>query len=189
MLKPQDILVVLKLIVQNRSAERLSFAGLAESLGISASETHAAVKRAMKCHLLQHSTHLRNHSNFPAPVASQLIRFIQGGVAYVFPAEKGGLAYGLPTSIGSHPLNEQFVIATDELLPVWPDRESGIKGLILKPLYKSCPTAARNDSKLYELLSLVDAIRDDEVRLRQVATAEFEKTIRQLERNPPLAIS
>ena len=32
------------------------------------------------------------------------------------------------------------------------------------PLYKNVPTAARRDPKLYELLALVDAIRDGRAR-------------------------
>lgn len=107
----------------------------------------------------------------------------------MFPAEKGGITYGLPTGIGCHPLNELLVVAADELPPVWPNCGGDTKGLMMKPLYKSCPAAARNDAELYELLTLVDAIRDDQVRLSQVASAEFEKSIRNLGRKPQLVIS
>ena len=41
------------------------------------------------------------------------------------------------------------------------------------PLYKSVPQAARRDSRLYELLALVDAIRSGQGRARDLAVAEL----------------
>ena len=49
-LKPQDLVVVLKLAIIN--GERPSFSALGLSLGISSSEVHAGVKRATKAGLL-----------------------------------------------------------------------------------------------------------------------------------------
>ena len=54
MLKPQDILVTLKLLVVNDVLAEHSFASIAEAVAMSVSETHASVKRATQCHLLSH---------------------------------------------------------------------------------------------------------------------------------------
>ena len=48
-------------------------------------------------------------------------------------------------------------------------------GQSFSPLYKSVPKAAREDHKLYELLSLIDAIRGGRVRERQMACDEVKK--------------
>jgi hypothetical protein len=47
------------------------------------------------------------------------------------------------------------------------------------PLYKNVPEAARRDPKLYELLALVDAIRDGRAREREIAIDELKARIDQ----------
>ncbi|MCI4439627.1 MAG: hypothetical protein JHC36_00250, partial [Tibeticola sp.] len=49
-LKPQDFLVALKLIAWGE--QRWTYARLAQELGLSASEAHAAVKRGLQAGLL-----------------------------------------------------------------------------------------------------------------------------------------
>ncbi len=61
--------------------------------------------------------------------------------------------------------------------PVWPDPESSIRGESFSPLYKSVPIATKNDSKLYELLALVDAIRGGQTREREMAKKELKKRL------------
>ena len=50
MLKPQDILVLLKLSIE---PERPTYLRLAQQLHLNPSEVHASVKRARAAHLLQ----------------------------------------------------------------------------------------------------------------------------------------
>ena len=57
--------------------------------------------------------------------------------------------------------------------PVWPSPQGTARGYSLKPLYKTVPQAAQADRKLYELLALVDAIRDGRVRDREMAEHEL----------------
>ena len=49
-LKPQDLLVVLKLVALG--GERWTYARLAKDLGLSVSETHAGVQRCLRSGLL-----------------------------------------------------------------------------------------------------------------------------------------
>ena len=57
--------------------------------------------------------------------------------------------------------------------PVWPYAEDSVRGVAFTPLYSSVPAAALHDSRLYELLALVDAIRDGRARERNFATKEL----------------
>jgi len=170
MLKPQDILVALKLLVIGESLSDHSFASLANSLGLSVSETHAAVKRAVRCRLLSSIRHSDSHrGSLPHASGVHLVNFIESGLPYVFPAETGAVETGMPTSIGAEPLRDALVVGSDEWVPVWPCRPGSVEGVALKPLYRSCPEAAANDAVLYRFLALTDAIRDNGTRQRQVA--------------------
>ena len=57
--------------------------------------------------------------------------------------------------------------------PVWPDPEGDTRGYEFSPLYKSVPKAASKDRILYELLVIVDAIRDGRAREREIAIKEL----------------
>ena len=52
-----------------------------------------------------------------------------------------------------------------------------MRGLAFAPLYPSVPAAALQDSRLYELLALVDAIRDGRARERKFAAKELESRL------------
>jgi hypothetical protein len=52
--------------------------------------------------------------------------------------------------------------------------------LTLEPLHKAAPSAARRDPILYELLALIDALRDGRVRERQRAERELTARLRSL---------
>ncbi len=59
--------------------------------------------------------------------------------------------------------------ATSDLLPVWPDPNGSVRGQTLLPLYPGLPAAAKEDSKLYELVALFDALRIGQAREREMA--------------------
>lgn len=157
-LKPQDILVLLKLAVHH--GEAWSYGGLASSLKMSSSEVHAAIERATHAGLMS-VQHRR-------PNRAALEELLVHGVKYIFPAERGRITRGIPTAHAAPPLVREF-IATDDLPPVWPDPEGPVRGETLQPLYRSVPHAARRDEKLYEVLALVDAIRAGRARERKRA--------------------
>lgn len=163
-LKPQDIFVMLKLVALGQ--QKWTYNTLAVDLDMSPSEVHAAVKRARSAYL---SIEIRNeiHANL-----SCLEEFIIYGMRYVFIPDRGGLTRGMPTGHAASPLKELFV-SSGEPPPVWPDSMGEVRGESFSPLYKSAPKAARKDKKLYELLVLVDAIRDGRARERDIAIREI----------------
>lgn len=170
LLKPQDILVLLKLVLAGQSA--WSYNRLALDLGMSPSEVHGAVRRALAARLaLQHEAHI-------TPNLRNLEEFLVYGLKYVFLPDRGELTRGLPTLHGAPPLKGRFA-PSDEPLPVWPDREGDTRGTSFSPIYQSAPGAARRDPKLYELLVLVDAIRAGRVREREFAVSELKKRLRE----------
>lgn len=162
-LKPQDILVVLKLTARPDAA--WSYPKLAVDLSMSASEVHSSVRRATRSGLLQDND---RHT----PNRKALLEFLVHGIKYVFPAERGGLTRGMPTAHAASPLREHFA-ANGEPPPVWADPEGKVRGEEFEPLYRSVPKAARNDERLYELLALVDAIRGGRARERELAVKEL----------------
>jgi hypothetical protein len=160
-LKPQDVVVLLKLAV-DRGA--WSYPSLANALGMSPSEVHSAVQRASESGLMNISA---RRPNRPA-----LVEFLVHGLKYVFPAQRGGITRGLPTAHAAPPL-KNLVAAGGDPIPVWPDPEGEVRGEELRPLYKSVPGAARRDPALYELLALVDAVRGGRARERTIAIEEL----------------
>jgi hypothetical protein len=78
----------------------------------------------------------------------------------------------MPTSYAAEPLR-RYIRAGDEPLPVWPDQDGPVRGATFEPLYPSVPEAAKRDAHLYELLVLVDAIRDGRARERKIAEREL----------------
>ena len=78
----------------------------------------------------------------------------------------------MPTSFAGPPLRD-LIVSSDQLPPVWPDPQGEQQGYEFSPLYKSVPRAAARDYKLYEMLVLVDAIRDSSAREREIAVTEI----------------
>jgi DNA-binding Lrp family transcriptional regulator len=163
-LKPQDVVVTLKLL--EFEERRPPFAQIAEELAMSVSEVHAAVKRAQAAHLV-HGPELGERPNCKA-----LEEFLLHGLKYVFPAQHGAMTRGVPTSYAAEPL-KRYIKAGDEPVPVWPSSNGPIRGIAFAPLYRSVPKAATRDSYLYELLALVDALRDGRAREREIAEKEL----------------
>jgi hypothetical protein len=168
-LKPQDVYVVLKLV--GAGSPRAAYSHLAVQLVMSPSEVHASVKRAQVSCLL-HSPALNDRPNFTA-----LEEFLVHGLKYVFPAERGEITRGVPTSYGAVPM-QGLLAPTDEPIPVWPYPEGKERGVSLAPLYKTAPIAALRDESFYELLALADALRDGRVRERKIAESELHRRLR-----------
>lgn len=163
-LKPQDILVILKLVALDKGP--WSYNSLALELGMSPSEVHGAVKRAIAADLAV------DFDGCVQPNFRNLEEFLIHGIRYVFIAERGQLTRGMPTAYATLPLSEK-IVPDQEPLPVWPDSQGEVRGMIFSPLYRSAPEASRNDPALYELLALVDAIRGGKARERDIAAKEL----------------
>jgi len=166
-LKPQDLLVVLKLV----SSGSAPYGTLAHQLGMSASEVHAAVKRAASAGLLDTTDPENRRVQTRA-----LYQFLIHGVPRVFPAKPGPIVHGTPTAHAAPPLSS-IIASQDDLLPVWPDPDGKTRGYELRPLYKAAPGAARRDPVLHELLALVDAIRSGRARERSAADLELRRRL------------
>ncbi len=168
-LKPQDLLVLLKLVAIGRRT--WTYSVLANDLGMSPSEVHAALKRALTARLAL------DRGQAVAPAISALQEFLAHGVQYVFVPDRGELTRGMPTAHAAAPLRDALAPST-EPPPVWPDPEGEVRGLAFSPLYSSAPRAARRDDTLYALLSLVDAVRGGRARERKLALRMLDERLR-----------
>jgi hypothetical protein len=164
-LKPQDIVVVLKLL--SYGDDRPSYAQMGKELFLSPSEVHASIKRAKDANLI-----VGRGPAGATPNKAAILEFLIHGLKYSFPAERGQLARGVPTSYAAEPLNQKISAGNDPP-PVWPSPEGTARGYSLKPLYKTVPKAVKADGKLYEMLSLIDAVRDGRARDRRIAEQEL----------------
>jgi hypothetical protein len=169
-LKPQDILVVLKLVALGQRP--WSYAWLAANLGMSPSQLHSAVRRALAAQLAV------KKADVITPHIRNLEEFLVHGLRYVFVAEIGRLTRGIPTAYAAPPLDKHFPESA-EPPPVWPDPDGTVRGLAFSPLYKLAPQAARSDPALYELLALLDAIRGGRARERDLAIKELSQRLAQ----------
>jgi len=182
-LRPQDVVVVLKLLA--RGGTPWSYSMLGEELAMSASHVFASVNRAQASRLLDFAAipprprpvrvarPSRNRlATLPKPNRSNLKEFLIHGVKYAFPVERGGPTRGIPTAEATSPLKQQFP-QDFPLPPVWPYAEGSVRGIEFSPLYKNVPAAALRDPKLHELLALVDAIREGRAREREIAIREL----------------
>jgi hypothetical protein len=167
-LKPQDIYVALKVV--SAGSPRAPYSRLASELVMISSEVHACIKRAQASHLI-HSSKLKNRPNFAA-----LEEFLVHGLKYVFPAARGELTRGVPTSYAAEPLRSE-IPPGNEPIPVWPYEEGSHRGIAFAPLYKTAPIAALRDQSFYEYLVLADALRDSRVRERKIAENELHRRL------------
>jgi len=168
LLKPQDLVIALKL---SANRERVfTFNQLAQELNMSDSEIHAGFLRAEKSRLVT-----RRNGKMES-VGPTLKEFIEHGVKYAFPSVIGAMQRGVPTGVSAQPLN-QFFIKNNEAPLVWPTPDGNTRGHSLLPLHHSVTNSIQNDSKLYELLSLVDAIRCGAAREREIAITEIGKRL------------
>jgi hypothetical protein len=174
-LRPQDVVVILKLAA-NGNQTHWTYSALSKELYMSPSQVFRSVARAEAARLLSLPPlpigRVEGISLFARPNLGNLSEFLVHGLKYCFPVERGGITRGVPTAHAAPPLN-QHIVQSSELPPVWPFAEGRVRGVKLLPLHKNAPEAALHDPKLYELLALVDAIRDGRTREVEIATREL----------------
>ena len=130
MLKPQDIVVLLKLLTAGN--KRPTYAQLAVDLYMSPSEVHASIRRARAARLI-HGPELGDRVN-----AKALEEFLVHGIRYAFPPEKGGMTRGMPTASAAEPLSRKMT--QEEPVPVWP--LAGLQaGLCVSAALQESPTS------------------------------------------------
>ena len=163
-LKPQDVVVLVKLL--SYQGGRPSMAQVGVDLALSSSEVHAALKRLAASRLIS------NDLNEGRPLLEPVEEFLIHAVKYAFPAKRGEVTRGMLTSYAAPPLSAEIAAGSD-LPPVWPSPEGEHRGVSLEPLYKTVPIAARRDPCLYEILTLLDALRDGSAREKRLAEKQL----------------
>ncbi|MGD0267911.1 MAG: hypothetical protein ABSB14_02520 [Candidatus Sulfotelmatobacter sp.] len=178
-LHSQDVVVLLKLIANRDASKRWTYAELGKDLFMSPSQVFRSIERTEKARLLVAPlvpTSRDDGEQTPGgmlwPNNNNLKEFLIHGVKYAFPVERGGPTRGIPTAEATGPLNRHLQ-QDFPLPPVWPYAEGHLRGIAFSPLHKNVPQAALQDSKLYELLALVDAIREGRAREREIAIREL----------------
>ena len=138
---------------------------------MSASEVHSAIKRAQVSQLV-----VNRGSGAWAVQRRNLLEFLQHGLRYAFPAERGPLTRGVPTGTAAPILSSHFG-PSSEPPAVWPDPNGTARGEGFAPLYASVPFAASQDEQLYAALATADALRGGRARERAVAAEVMEKLL------------
>ena len=171
-LRPQDLLVLLRLSLPSKAS--FSYASIALELGLTASETHAVVERAIAAQLA-----FKNVKNKPVVIQEALKLFVVHGARYCFPAMRGEMTRGVPTGHSAAPIKNLVIAAPNEPALVWPHKKGTVRGMALFPLYPSVPEAALRNPALYEVLVLFDAIRAGSPRERALAIPLLEERLKQ----------
>ena len=173
-LKPHDFAVLLKLVSLVTSVDAIisgssawTIESLSKSLLLSGSETHAALKRAAQAGLYDAGHKLIR--------VTSLREFAIHGVKYAYFAVPGLETRGIPTSIAAPPFDKHF--PTPDLPPVWPHPSGLTRGFSFAPLYPGAAQAAVADSDFYELLVIIDALREGGPRVRNIAIEELNLTL------------
>jgi hypothetical protein len=163
-LKPQDVVVLLKLASERNSNWRQI--EIAETLGLSQSEVSQSVARAKYAGLIDPSG--------KEVLVSSFLEFLEYGLRYVFPQRPGEVVRGVPTAHSAPPMNA-WIESSEHF--VWPYNKGTARGLAVIPLYRSVPGAALRDDRLHSLLALVDVFRVGRARERELAKSELRKRL------------
>jgi len=164
-LKPQDVVLLVKLLSLKK--EDWLQIDLAMSLELSQSEVAKALARLSKAGLVQGKRVNR----------SAALEFIIHAIKYMFPAEVGALAVGVPTAISS-PMHEKIVVQDGTDVFVWPSLHGSRRGQVIKPFYPELAEAALKDSEFYGLMSAIEILRVGRARERNFAINYLEKKIK-----------
>ena len=163
-MKPQDVVVLLKVIALNN--DNWQQIPLAYSLKMSQSEVSQSVARSKYAGLLD--------DNGKKVMRQALYDFLQYGLAVVFPAKPGAVVRGIPTAHSTAPLKLEISSGEDY---VWPFAKGNVRGHGITPLYATVPQAALDDDQLHALLALADALRVGKAREKNMAVQELKNRI------------
>ena len=163
-MRPQDVVVLLKIAANKNKSWYMK--DIAYELGISASEITESLNRSVLAGLLAADKKML--------MRQAILEFLVHGIKYVFPQKPGGMVRGMVTAHSAFPLNQRI---NSEEKYVWTWAEGNERGYAIEPLHPSIPKACRNDHLLYELLSLVDALRLGRRREQSIAIKELQNRL------------
>jgi hypothetical protein len=153
-LRPSDLVVACQLALTPAA----QFIDLSKSTGLSAGECHNAVRRLRLARLLL--------ADERRPSADILQQFLVQGAPFAFPPVLGASTVGIPTAHSS-PAFRALVESTDGF--VWPHADGSARGQSLVPLFPAAPSLPGRNQPLYELLTIIDALRVGTTRIRKLA--------------------
>jgi hypothetical protein len=100
------------------------------------------------------------------PPIELLHRFLIEGAPFAFPVMIGQMATGIPTAVSS-PAFRGIVESSNGF--VWPHADGIARGQSVAPLFPGAPNLVGRNTPLYELLTIVDALRTGSTRIRKLA--------------------
>lgn len=145
-MRPQDIVVLLKIFALGE--EEWLNKDLSNSLFISQSEISESLNRSVYAGLIG--------IDKKTIQKTALFGLLVYGLRYMFPAQPGTLAKGIPTGAAAPILRDDFPNVNSF---VWPDPKMETRGLLIEPLYPKLVEAVKLDPMLYDLLALADTFR------------------------------
>jgi hypothetical protein len=160
-LKPQDVIVAIKLAVNPDTS--FTYARAAFELGLQPSRIHASVG-LIQLSRLGAGPAIQQLTINRLRLADTLIY----GVPTIFPAKVGAMSRGMRTAEINEIVPGHFS-PTDEMAYVWPDPNGKVRGVSVTPLHPCVLVAASNDSKVKGLLIAIDVCRTAAARERKIA--------------------
>ncbi len=157
MLKPQDIVVSIKLLQSRGDGPAPTYASLAQALRLSSSEVHAAVGRCLEVGILRKSSDAKR--TMPQPVVTAMEEFLVHGLKFIWPAKRGPMTRGIPTGSSLGPMAQLLGVPEPSVPLVWPHPEGTLRGESVDPLYPRAVEACKSDPVLHEWLALLDILR------------------------------
>lgn len=185
MIKPQDIVVLAKLLAHQKD-KSWSQNSIAHELCLSPSQINNAFKRLVIAGLLTPY----HPPNKPQPIIQACEEFFIHGLKYIFPAKPGEIVRGMRTSYAAPSFKNEISLGSNAI-PVWPYGIGEERGAALKPLYSSVPESISKhpDPLFYDLLTLLDAIRSGRAREKQIAIQKLSEILKSKINKPEEVIS
>lgn len=140
---------------------------LSKELELSQSEISSGLKNLIQSKLI------RKTSTSYVVVVSACEEFFVHGFRYALPLNHVRKGKGIVTSYAAPIFNGDFFV--DENKPVWIYEGGNDEGIGVEPLYDKLPDAIskNQDNEFYNLLTMVDALREDRARERNLAQIKF----------------
>ncbi|MDZ4390775.1 MAG: winged helix-turn-helix domain-containing protein [Gemmatimonadales bacterium] len=165
-LKPHDIAVVIGLAIMGDDPSMATYNQIGNTLGLSPSTCHESVQRLQRAGLLLPGSR--------RPNLHELRNFLAHGVRAAFPPAMGRHARGVPTAHSGPSLSQLLDSATTT---VWPDPNGASTGPTLTPLYPKAVELPRKAPRIYDALTLVDALRVGQARERNAALSALDELL------------
>lgn len=174
-LRPLDIPVALYLAIFPGAP----YSDLAHDLQISVSTAHYAVKRLIYSGLARQTLEANRVVNVAA-----LLEFLEHGIRYAFPTHRQRPRRGVPTAHAAPVLQKYLDAEIDPV--VWPTVRGKTVGAAVEPLLESAPELTERCPQVYDLLTLVDALRIGTARDREIASRILKERLEATVKRPLL---